>query len=378
MNSESRFCPVCGNPIPRKNSKYCSNACQGIGTKGIERPIMKGRASWNKGKTADEDERIARYSAKRLKNVIDGAALKILYVDQNLTLSEIGKQYGVSKGVVSRLVEEFGFKRQSRKMDDLTTGVIREMVEAGYRFTEIAKEYECSPEWVKELAYKAGIRGHHIQNQAGVAPNKELLHQMYWGEWLSYEQIAERLQVDLTTIPYWLRKFEIPRRSVWQTRRGKDWQAPNIDLIIHLYEAEQLGMQSIGEFLGVTKSYLTKALKDAGIQLRKSGYPNVARYTAKDGHHVRSGLELQVDDWLTDHQLPHIYEPRIGNSKYRADFLIEDTYIEIWGIVGNERYEEQRKQKLQAYNTYGLKLLSIYPRDFPKLHVLNSLTENLL
>jgi len=212
-------------------------------------------------------------------------------------------------------------------------------------------------------------------NRAGVEPDKALLEHLYWDEWLNYEKISERLGVDFTTIPYWLKKFDIPRRTLWETRRGRDWVEPDLQVVAHLYEAENMGTDAIGKLFKVSSTYISKLLNKMQISLRKSGYPNVSHYTAKDGHRVKSSLELQVDDWLFAHNIPHQYEGQIGDTNLRTDFIVGSTYIEIWGITGHQAYEDKRKRKLEAYQRHQLELLSVYPHDFPALRVLEPLTK---
>lgn len=370
-------CLVCGATFQAKNNrthprKYCSRKCFFEARTGMERPDMRGRKAWNAGLTADNDARIAAVTKAKLKNVVDRETLYQLYVVENLSLKAIGQRYGVGKTVIRRLTEEFGF---ARKRDQLTQDVLQELYAEGKTTTDIGEMFNCTNTFVGNLARQFGIKLKRQRNQAGIKPDPETLRQMYWAEWLSYEAIAERLGVDFTSIPYWLKKFDIPKRDAWQTRRGPNWQEPDIEVITHLYEAETMGTQSIADLHdGTSKAYIAGLLKTAGVKLRESGYPNVSRYTAKDGHRVKSSLELQVDDWLYEHGIDHTYEPAIGTSKYKADFLVGDTYIEIWGIMGNAKYQAKQQKKLEAYHHFGLKLLSVYRKDFPHLHVLDVLS----
>ena len=350
-----------------QNRKYCSRKC-----------FFEASTAWNKGLTSATDERVATASSHKLKNVADKETLQVLYVEQNLPLKTIGKQFGVSGYVIKRLVAEFGLERIPKKRDEITPEIIFELYQAGHTFREIAQMYECSEAWVKELGRELIGRGRSHRNQAGVIPAIDELRRLYWDEWLGYEEIGDILKVDFTTIPYWLKKFDIPRRSNWETRRGKDWQPPDVDTIIHLYEAENIGMTSIGEMLGVSKAYIEKILADQDIEIRRSGYPNVSHYTAKDGHKVKSGLEIQVDDWLSENNLNHQYEPQIPNTRYKADFLVNGVYIEIWGIQGHEKYDSKKQRKLDIYQSLNLPLISLYRKHFPRLEPLYVLLKDAL
>lgn len=305
------------------------------------------------------------------KYVIDEKTLHELYVMQNLSLKVIGQQFGVTKGVIRRLVDEYGLRR---KRETLTQEVLTRLYETEGKSTpQIANEYHCCAPYVQKLMRRYGIVLRQTTNQARIEPDRDLLYDLYWVQWLSYEEVADRIGVDFSTIPHWLMKFDIPKRKNWDTRRGPEWKGVDLDTVVHLYESDELGTQTIGDIFGVSKSHIAKLLKAANISLRQSGYPNVSHYTAKDGHRVKSGLEVQVDNWLYEHGIDHIYEPQINSTPYFADFLVEDIYVEIWGIEGNERYQCKKQKKLDAYQRLNAKLLSVHRSDFPDLNALTVL-----
>lgn len=365
-------CKICGKPTHKGATKYCSRACYFKDPNRPKTGARPGTKAWNAGLTADTDNRMAKNAAGKLKNVIDRDTLYEFYVNQNLPLKTIGERYNVSKHVIRRLVEEFKLERIQPLHFTLTPETVHSLYLQGLSLAQIGSMYECSGSAVRSLVPDLDTRKN--RNRARIEPDSSELRRLYWDQWLSYETIAEILGVDMSSIPYWLKKFDIPRRSLWQTRRGRDWNPPDVDMVVHLYEAEMMGTQSIADLFHVSKTHIASILKAADIPLRKSGYPNVSHYTAKDGHKVKSGLELQVDNWLSDHNLSHIYEPCLGATNYKADFLVGGTYIEIWGIIGNDHYEEKRQKKLQVYANFNLNLVSIFPDDFPQLQVLSEYT----
>lgn len=369
---KTRLCEICGNPLPRKNGTYCSNTCNGIALRNRRRPDMEGKIPWSAGLTKETSEVIARISESKLKNVVDRDTLYQLYYEQNLTLSQIGQRFGVSKGPIQRLVTEYGL---IRKRDELNKTLVEELYSSGKTFTEIGSLYNCSAGYVT-YHFGQDIEARNYRNNVGINMDKETIYDMYWNRWMSYEAIAEELKVDFTGIPYWLKKFDIPLRTAWESRRGPDWEAPDPDVLIHLYQSENMGLQTIGELFGTGRRYVENILKENNISLRQSGYPNVSYFTAKDGHRVKSSLELQVDNWLFEHCIEHEYEPYIADTKYKADFKVGDVFIEVWGITGNEKYNLKRQKKEGVYQKHNLSLLSIVRKDFPDLHVLSPLAEN--
>ncbi len=193
-------------------------------------------------------------------------------------------------------------------------------------------------------------------------PTKEILYNLYWMRYLSCDDIASLYQVDRTAILYWLRKNEIPRRSIWETRRkGKTPKEPTREEIEILYCNHNFSTKEIGEMFGVSAHVVSIRMKKYGIKPRLPGY-NQIRYTGKDGHELLSGLEMRVDDWLFEHDIKHVYEPPLP-FRGKADFLVKDIYIEVWGVSHNAAYSDRVKEKVRLYKKNGLKLIGLYPKD---------------
>jgi len=335
---------------------------------------MVGRTPWSKGLSAETDKRIKAISDSKRKDVIDKDTLQEFYVEQNLALHTIGERYNVSKHTVKRLVNEY---QLCRKRELLTQEIVESLYWQGYSYTDIGNEYNCSSTFVSSN-FGQRIDARRARSEAGESITHKALYELYWDQWMSYEAIAETLNVDLTAIPYWLSKFDIPKRSAWETKRGINWQPPDPEIVIHLYQAENMGMRAIGNLFDVGRGLIKRILVENDIEIRASGYPNISQFVANDGHCVKSSLELQVDNWLHQHGVDHEYEPALGNTKKKADFKVGDIYIEIWGIVGNEKYERKKQHKLALYKKFELSLLSVYPEHFPDLNILECLIQKSL
>lgn len=369
------ICHQCGKTFnePRRNQErvFCSRDCFFIAETGVQRPSMRNKPSWNEGLTSATSEKIATAADKRKKNVVDKETLRTLYIEQNLSTNKIAEMYGVTKKVIQRLCNEFDLDK-TRNL--LNKEILQDLYEVqGLATHEIAIRYQCTPSHIVKQLHHYGIVVRQHRNKANSIVSAEQLENMYVRRHMTYYEIGDHFGVDFTTIPYWLKKFKIPRRSVWESRKPKDYQFPDIEPLIHLYQSEGLGGATIGKMFGISRTFLFRKFKELGIPLRNSGYPNVSHYTAKDGHRVKSGLEVKVDDWLYEHAIEHVYEPSIPKSNYFADFKVGNTYIEIWGIEGNQTYEAKRRAKLLVYDINHLNLLSVYPSDFPKLTVLEKL-----
>lgn len=87
----------------------------------------------------------------------------------------------------------------------------------------------------------------------------------------------------------------------------------------------------------------------------------------QDGHFVESELEIKVDDILFTNNIVHAYSVKVDEIFERTvicDWYIpvlpnKGIYIELWGIKGDEKYNKNKKEKIQLYNKYNLKLIEI-------------------
>lgn len=92
------------------------------------------------------------------------------------------------------------------------------------------------------------------------------------------------------------------------------------------------------------------------------------KWLARDGHKCDSLAEKIIDDWLYQQNIPHKRTvPYPGNNKLSVDFVVENYWIEFFGLFGeNIRYDELRKMKLKLVKEYKLEFIGIYPADlFP-------------
>jgi hypothetical protein len=84
---------------------------------------------------------------------------------------------------------------------------------------------------------------------------------------------------------------------------------------------------------------------------------------ANDGHVCLSLGEKVLDDLLHDLGIPHIKEVRYPGTNMRADFLVNGTYIEYFGLTGTSEYDRKTEKKRKLCENSGWKLLAIFPGD---------------
>lgn len=84
---------------------------------------------------------------------------------------------------------------------------------------------------------------------------------------------------------------------------------------------------------------------------------------ALDGHLCFSLGEKTIDDFLYHNSINHEKEPPYPEGKYRADFKVNDTFIEYFGLRGQKEYDKKTQIKKQICQKYHIKLIEIYPEN---------------
>lgn len=121
------------------------------------------------------------------------------------------------------------------------------------------------------------------------------------------------------------------------------------------------------------KELLFKIKNCTNVELLDEDYEG--RYTCKDGHIVKSKSERDIDDYLFDHDIKHIYERKLQygaseNEVLRPDFYLPDylgegkhVYIEHWGYNENNiKYTKTKKFKMPIYRELGITLICTYEK----------------
>lgn len=109
-----------------------------------------------------------------------------------------------------------------------------------------------------------------------------------------------------------------------------------------------------------------KAIKAAGFEPNPVKFAK--KYIANDGHKCDSLSEKIIDDWLSSRKIPHQRNTIYLDTEFTADFKVDNTFIEFFGLSGElKTYDKLMKKKLKIIKANHLKLISIYPKDlFPR------------
>jgi len=117
-----------------------------------------------------------------------------------------------------------------------------------------------------------------------------------------------------------------------------------------------------------------EALIEAGIL--EDGARRTSRGTqclAVDGHVCFSLGEKTIDDLIHSLGIEHEKEPQYPESNLRADFIINNIFVEYFGLAGNIDYDNKTKLKQELCKKHGIKLISIYPWDLVSSKKLESI-----
>ncbi|MCF7793555.1 MAG: hypothetical protein K9N09_07350 [Candidatus Cloacimonetes bacterium] len=98
------------------------------------------------------------------------------------------------------------------------------------------------------------------------------------------------------------------------------------------------------------------------------------RCVSEDGHECKSLEEKQIDDWLYRNDIIHEKEPfyPIDNDfnprrKKRADWIVNNTYIEYLGLIGNKKYDKKTEEKISLARKLNFQLILLSPNDLENL-----------
>lgn len=98
------------------------------------------------------------------------------------------------------------------------------------------------------------------------------------------------------------------------------------------------------------------------------------RCLADDGHECNSLAEQRIDNWLHANNIPHEKEPYYPmhlhlnpNGKRRADWKVGETYIEYFGLAGDEGYDRKIIEKIELSRKFKFEIIPIYSTDLVNL-----------
>jgi hypothetical protein len=106
------------------------------------------------------------------------------------------------------------------------------------------------------------------------------------------------------------------------------------------------------------------ALKEAGV-LDEGAQRQImgTRCLAMDGHVCLSLAEKRIDDLLTTLGIVHQREVLYSGRHFRADFMVGETVIEYFGLMGRADYKAKAEKKERYCTEQKIPFLALYPED---------------
>ena len=308
------------------------------------------------------------------------AEMRVMYCEQGLPIWQIASKCNASRDRVSRWMQEYSIPtrlsiaqlrtHQQPPKEELYRLYCNEFSS----LTAIAKLYEVDRGTVRKWfrAYEIPVRkGQDTRFKNRQLPSKLQLVELYQEQGRSAAAIAPEFGVTSGTIINLLRSYQIPVRRGGETRiKGRGGRKPTQLELTALYLDNGLSTKTIAKMFNIDSTTVREQLKLYGINPRLSGLHG--QFVCEDGHLVRSGLERAVDDWLFKSGIPHAYEPKLPFGG-RADFLIGETYLEVWGLSSSfaprseltKKYARRRAKKELLYRQHNLIHVGIETGDIP-------------
>lgn len=149
--------------------------------------------------------------------------LRELYLEQDLTQSEIADRFGISSSAVSNWIRRFEITKQpDHPWRD--PEALREFYwQRGCSLHDLADKWGTNPETVLRWMRRYDIDRRNQSRQEKAYYDKDVLTELYWGEGLSQSEIAEQFGISQGTISSAMLELEIPtqefRQAGWEKRR---------------------------------------------------------------------------------------------------------------------------------------------------------------
>lgn len=308
-----------------------------------------------------------------------------LHVTQNINATAISKIYGVQPPTARKWIHQLGIPYTPDFTTQWAAGQEpanklpipdREQIESLYceqKLTayQIAEQLSVSSgvvySWLDTYDIPRRPAGIGLVARGQKPPTKKQLNRMIHEQGMTYQEVADRYDVDLTAVPYWLDKHGLsrPQRLTFSEQHA---DPESQQMIRSLYE-DGFSLRKIADQFGVTKNVIGNYLREIGVEIRRDGWDGGKRFECKDDHLVRSSYELRVDNWLYENGVEHIYEPQLPfDPRYNADFLANGWYIEVWGVNNSESYKERKTYKQSLYFQNNAPLIEIPAHAFHAVH----------
>jgi len=170
-----------------------------------------------------------------------------------------------------------------------------------------------------------------------------------WWESLDWESWRERMKLRVWENEACRKKLSSSTKILWENKTEKEKEASVARL--HTLKARKLAVKNWKQWRSsltqeeknkITEKQLHSKQNSGDFEERLWGYGK--RTLANDGHVCDSKFEASVDNWLTQHDIPHnIHNIINNNGRPRSiDFYACGWHIEVDGLNRSDEYFEDR------------------------------------
>lgn len=157
---------------------------------------------------------------------------------------------------------------------------------------------------------------------------------------------SQKKQVNQNNYQKSLGKLTVEERKIASSKGGKNtlshfrpkYSRKQVIRLLQNFHRIHGRIPTKRDFVGLYRVVLrifktwNSAIHDAGFQTNPVLFSK--KHIANDGHQCDSLAEKIIDDWLWARKIPHERNVRYGNTRYTADFKINNIFIEFFGLAG--------------------------------------------
>ena len=194
----------------------------------------------------------------------DEQPLRKLYIEQGLSQREVAAELGCSRKTIQNWLDRFGIER-NRPWQDADR--LSELRQQGLSMAEIGNELgTCQTDisrWIREFDLDTSPPSPHQPWH-----DEDRLRELYWGQGLDMQEIADELECSRVTVREWMAKLGIETRSVIESPPEELTQKRWLE---SAYAEDGRSTYDIAEQLDCAPSTVFDWLNRHGIKTRSVG-----------------------------------------------------------------------------------------------------------
>lgn len=287
-----------------------------------------------------------------------------LYTNKDWSATKIAKKFGTSANIILNRLRSWKImivKIKQPKFHDLNIAELSEMYKSNKPTCEIAKHFGVSSSVIQRR-----LRENDIPMSIGRPKWKQLPYnelKTLYESGKSIQSISNMFNCSNAHVYNTLTEMKL---VVVKHKLSE----PECSIALDMYN-DGKRVRDIALHFNASEKNIYKNLHILNANLIHSGFGVQSK--TLDGTVVRSRIERFVADWLISNNINFEYEPNLQNSKFRADFRIENTFVEVCGMYGITNdifgYDKRLQRKIEFYENNNLKYVLLFPQDITHEHL---------